>query len=119
MKQKHLLRLALDFVGAQFDAKGAARAWCVIAWLSDMNWHPEAAAIEARARGTFGNSFVTFTAKFAESELIGGIIRFLNRICGHGFKTSEWQATEGEALVNELWEIINKPAQLANEQSLP
>jgi hypothetical protein len=58
MTQKEVLTHALCFVESPYRgneaAKKAARASCVIEWLHDMNWHPEADAIEEKLNSIAG-----------------------------------------------------------------
>ena len=113
MSEKEAFLRALQFAQTPFDgqsAKGkAARALFTILWLTDKNWHPEAIDIESKvAADEYMNAaFIDLDENDAASERLQHAACLLNNIFGWGLKADEWQATRGEPLVNELWEIIN------------
>jgi hypothetical protein len=113
MTQKHILTRALDFAQLPFAGNicrvKAARASCIISWLHDMNWHAEADALEHRVGSMphLARAFEEIKADHVRVSKLEYIASLLNCICGHGLEQDEWRATEGAALVEELWPIIN------------
>jgi hypothetical protein len=112
MTQKDALTHALAFVDRSYRgnaaARKAARASCVIEWLHDMNWHPEADAIEAKL-----DSMPLGKEAVMEADMNGArarerdsIASFLNWMYGWGLETDGWKDTRGTVLVEELWGII-------------
>lgn len=116
MTQKEILMHALAFVESPYHddaaAMKAARASCVIAWLRHMNWRPEAEEIEAKLRSTGGlaDAVEKLGKRGGTTDECETIASFLNQIYGWGIETGEWRATEGAALVEELWGLINTPS---------
>ena len=116
MTQKQALRHALDYIQLPYSdisEKRAARALFVILWLTDINWHTEAAALDKRVGSTayLSQAFkkITTNQSVAKHDQIVG---FFNHLYGWGMKRDEWQATRGDALVQELWDMIHTPAEL-------
>ena len=112
MTQKDALTHALAFVDRPYHGNGAARkaarAFCVIEWLHDMNWHPEADAIEAKL-----DSMAVGKQSMRDADMDGArakerdsIASFLNWLYGWGLETRDWRGTRGAPLVEELWGII-------------
>jgi hypothetical protein len=103
-----VLEIAPSTFGSDSNTKTAARAFFVIEWLHDMNWHPEAEAIHERVLTT--PRLIDAFRNLEQNEPRAGKIQheasFLNGIFGWGFQTGEWQATQGTPLVEELWRII-------------
>lgn len=114
MTQKQTLIRALDFAKSPSD-KGspwnvmAARAFCVIAWLHDMNWHPEADALETRVNSSprlaraLSNLAKDATRRLQLEHIASFVLNFM---CGAGLAPTDWQTTAGAPLVEELWTII-------------
>jgi hypothetical protein len=112
MTQKDTLTQALAFVERPYSgnaaAKKAARASCVIEWLHDMNWHPEADAIEERLDSIAGGKQTMTQAdeNGARARERDSIASFLNYLYGWGLATEGWKETRGAVLVEELWALI-------------
>jgi len=112
MKQKEVLARALSFVERPYHgdaaAMKAARASCVIAWLHDMNWHPEADAIEAKLDSMAGAKEAVMEADQNSARINerDNIASFLNWLFGWGLETDGWRETRGAVLVEELWALI-------------
>ena len=113
MTQKDIFTHALAFVQRPYHgnaaAMKAARASCVIEWLHDMNWHPEADAIEAKLDSIAGGKQTMMEAdeNGARASERDSIASFLNYLYGWGLETDGWKETKGAVLVEELWALIN------------
>jgi hypothetical protein len=112
MTQKQALTRVLERIpssfGADSDTQAAERAFFVVEWLHDMNWHPEADALEERALAA-PRLHAAFRALERDDQRTGTIedhASFLNGIFGWGLETDDWRATQGAPLVEELWGII-------------
>jgi hypothetical protein len=122
MTQKEALIRALEIAERSFrddsNTLTAARAGFVALWLEDMNWHPESGAIAERALAT-QRLKVPFEKLQHDIIRIGelqDIVSFFNSLFGWGLKTTEWRATQGAGLVEELWEIILSPINATAKQ---
>ena len=112
MTQKQILIRVLDFAELPFagdpSKAAAARAYCVIAWLHDMNWHVEARVLEARAESVVMNAafrrLAEDTERTAELEYIASLMAW---IYGQSLAVDDWRGLEDAELVAELWNIIN------------
>jgi hypothetical protein len=112
MTQKEILTHALSFVEQPYSGYAAlmkaARASFVIAWLHDMNWHPEADAIQAKLDSMVGAKEAVMEADLhsARANERDSIASFLNWIYGWGLERDGWRETKGAVLVEELWALI-------------
>ena len=112
MTQKDVLTHALAFVEKPYSgnaaAMKAARAFCVIEWLHDMNWHPEADAIEAKldSMAVGKEAMMEVEENISRTLERDSIASFLNWIYGWGLETDGWRETRGAVLVEELWALI-------------
>jgi len=112
MTQKDALTRALKFVDSSYCgnavARKAARASCVIEWLHDMNWHPEADAIEEKLDSIAGGKKAMTEAEpnGAKASRRDTIASFLNYLYGWGLENEGWKETKGAVLVEELWALI-------------
>jgi hypothetical protein len=116
MSQKETLARSLEYATTNYyrnpEKVLAAKAFCVISWLHDMNWHGEADKMEAQALAAedIKKDFKAFEANQVEAGKLHQIGSLLNHIFGWGLDHAGWKATGGDDLVAELWELIRQPS---------
>jgi hypothetical protein len=117
MTEKEALVHALEYVEIRISGRGpkitAARAFFVLAWLEDINWHSEMSVLLERVRNTdyLNMAFKDLEENERETSRLYDAVSLFNHIFGWGLTTAEWIATKGTPLVEELWGIINNDEQ--------
>ena len=113
MTEKNALMQTLEYVQGPFTGDivkmKAARAFFIFAWLEDKNWHSEMRVLLERARNTdyLKTAFEALEEDGLETSRLYHAVSVMNYIFGWGLAPAEWSATQGEPLIEELWDIIN------------
>jgi hypothetical protein len=111
MTQKNMLMRVLKFASAPYSKNvpvtKAARAFCIVSWLHDMNWHSEADAIEKRVHERLADAWSQLEADTAATSKLHCAASLFNYVCGWGLARNVWLATQEAALVEELWGMVS------------
>ena len=113
MTEKEALTRTLEYVESSFSGDmvkmKSARAFFVLAWLEDKNWHSEMQSLLNRVLETpyLNTAFKALEENDRETNRIYGAVSLMNYIFGWGLAAAEWKETQGPVLIEEIWNIIN------------
>jgi hypothetical protein len=105
------LKCAQSLYGGDAVKMKAARAFYIISWLDDMNWHREASDIMQKALATpnLNKAFDEVQADTDKIHLLDQLASIMNGIFGWSVRRDEWKATAGAKFVEELWALVCAP----------
>jgi hypothetical protein len=101
-----ILEMAQRTFGDDHDTVTAMRAFFVVVWLDDMNWHSEAEAIAKRALAMPPLAKAFRRLEQDEPRVLYDLVSTFNDLFGWAIQPDEWRAPRGAKLVKELWEVI-------------